>query len=218
MPREDTGEGITDGWFDRGDTPVLEWESARKWLHTLTCGGSTNTKLALEYALCDPLTEAIYLITDGRPDQPTEVLLAEFSHSSKVPIHTVSFHCYDIKANEFLSEDLRLLREELMIGRASLEMMRDIYLQCYPKKTQATANSKALFMEANSTAKGEVSNLSRKKCKKIERKVKSKRGKLVPKNDKIQGTGNEDSDEILSSSKKVDDRKEHKLEELKTKR
>ena len=32
-------------------------------------GGSTNTLAALKLALSDELCEAIYLLTDGRPDQ-----------------------------------------------------------------------------------------------------------------------------------------------------
>ncbi|VDN95879.1 unnamed protein product [Rodentolepis nana] len=136
--------------------------SAKDWLNALTCGGSTNTRLALEYALSDILTEEVYLVTDGRPDQPTDVLLAQFG-PSKIPIHTVSFHCYDTKANEFLaglskatcgrfncfdregttipvyeSEDIRLLREELLIGKASLEMIRELYHQCYSKQKGRT--------------------------------------------------------------------------------
>lgn len=32
-------------------------------------GGSTNTLAALRIALSDTYTQAIYLLTDGRPDQ-----------------------------------------------------------------------------------------------------------------------------------------------------
>ena len=35
----------------------------------MTVGGSTNTLAALKLALSDELCEAIYLLTDGRPDQ-----------------------------------------------------------------------------------------------------------------------------------------------------
>lgn len=78
-----------------------------------------------------------------------------------------------------------------MIGRASLEMMQDIYHRCYFTKT--AKNSKANSMEENSTTKVEVSNLSLKKCKKNERTIKLKKKKLVPKDDKIEDTGNTDS-------------------------
>ena len=36
------------------------------------CFGSTNTYAALQHALGDPGTQAIYLLTDGRPDQVSE--------------------------------------------------------------------------------------------------------------------------------------------------
>lgn len=35
----------------------------------LTTGGSTNTLGALKRALADTQVEAVYLLTDGRPDQ-----------------------------------------------------------------------------------------------------------------------------------------------------
>jgi hypothetical protein len=39
------------------------------WIDGLNAEGSTNTLAALRFALADPATEAIYLLTDGRPDQ-----------------------------------------------------------------------------------------------------------------------------------------------------
>ena len=42
---------------------------ALMWLKRQQCGGSTNTYAALRIALADPNTQAIYLLTDGRPDQ-----------------------------------------------------------------------------------------------------------------------------------------------------
>jgi hypothetical protein len=39
------------------------------WIDGLSAEGSTNTLAALRFALADPVTEAIYLLTDGRPDQ-----------------------------------------------------------------------------------------------------------------------------------------------------
>lgn len=39
------------------------------WVKGLKVGGSTNTLAALKLALADELCEAIYLLTDGRPDQ-----------------------------------------------------------------------------------------------------------------------------------------------------
>ena len=42
---------------------------AWQWIKTLSCRSSTNTLAALRHALNDPQTQAIYLLTDGRPDQ-----------------------------------------------------------------------------------------------------------------------------------------------------
>ena len=44
-------------------------EGAWRWIQGLSCWGSTNTYAALQHALGDPGTQAIYLLTDGRPDQ-----------------------------------------------------------------------------------------------------------------------------------------------------
>lgn len=41
----------------------------QQWIEQLTANGSTNTLSALRFALADPDTEAMYLLTDGRPDQ-----------------------------------------------------------------------------------------------------------------------------------------------------
>lgn len=39
------------------------------WIDGLHAEGSTNTLAAIRFALADPATEAIYLLSDGRPDQ-----------------------------------------------------------------------------------------------------------------------------------------------------
>ena len=41
---------------------------------SLSSGGSTNTLGALRLALSDPSVQAVYLLTDGRPDQVLETL------------------------------------------------------------------------------------------------------------------------------------------------
>lgn len=43
--------------------------SAFEWINELSAQGTTNTLGALRFALADPKTEAIYLLSDGRPDQ-----------------------------------------------------------------------------------------------------------------------------------------------------
>ena len=44
-------------------------DNAWQWVKGLSTGGSTNTLAALKLALADPQCHAIYLLTDGRPDQ-----------------------------------------------------------------------------------------------------------------------------------------------------
>ena len=49
-------------------------------------------------------TEAIYLLSDGRPDQCPKQILSQVCLNTKVPIHTISFNCNDTEANQFLNE------------------------------------------------------------------------------------------------------------------
>ncbi|XP_059695446.1 von Willebrand factor A domain-containing protein 3B [Haemorhous mexicanus] len=79
-------------------------QDAWLWIKGLEVGSSTNTLKALQIALADTDTQAIYLLTDGRPDQLPQIILAEVQLHCKIPIHTVSFNCDDIEANEFLYE------------------------------------------------------------------------------------------------------------------
>jgi len=50
--------------------------SAWKWVNELTCHGTTNTQEALQRAFKDAETKAVYLLTDGRPDQVRPISLA----------------------------------------------------------------------------------------------------------------------------------------------
>lgn len=44
-------------------------KSASDWINSLNAQGTTNTLAAIRFALSDLNTEAIYLLSDGRPDQ-----------------------------------------------------------------------------------------------------------------------------------------------------
>ena len=44
-------------------------KSALEWVNTLTASGTTNTLGAIRFAFDDLNIEAIYLLSDGRPDQ-----------------------------------------------------------------------------------------------------------------------------------------------------
>ncbi len=45
------------------------YSQLQPWIDKLSTDGSTNTLSALRFAFADSGTEAIYLLTDGRPDQ-----------------------------------------------------------------------------------------------------------------------------------------------------
>ena len=48
---------------------TIRYSQLEPWIDELHAEGSTNTLGALSFALADAATEAIYLLTDGRPDQ-----------------------------------------------------------------------------------------------------------------------------------------------------
>ncbi|XP_068251272.1 von Willebrand factor A domain-containing protein 3B [Nyctibius grandis] len=132
-------------------------QDAWLWIAGLEIGSSTNTLKALQIALADTDTQAIYLLTDGRPDQPPQIILAQVHLRCKIPIHTVSFNCDDIEANkflyelstetegqfhyyniyltdpdatEFISEDIRLLKREIEQGERDLEKVKTFHAEC----------------------------------------------------------------------------------------
>ena len=75
-----------------------------QWVQALVAGGSTNTLDVLTSATAVRGAEAVYLLTDGRPDQRPEEVLARVQEMPRVPIHTISFNCGDSKSNHFLSQ------------------------------------------------------------------------------------------------------------------
>lgn len=81
---------------------------ASDWIHKLRCGTSTNTMEALIEAYEDDGMDAIYLVTDGLPDQTPSVIVENVRRLHKGrPIHAIYLtgtHS-DPAAKEFL-EDL----------------------------------------------------------------------------------------------------------------
>ncbi|XP_049713205.1 von Willebrand factor A domain-containing protein 3B isoform X2 [Elephas maximus indicus] len=130
-------------------------QRAQSWVRDIQVGSSTNTLNALQIAFADKETQVIYLLTDGRPDQPPEVIMDQVKVSQKIPVYTVSFNYNDEIANRFLkelafltggefhfynfggkdphrpetdqNEDLILLVKEAEQGRRDLEKMQDLY-------------------------------------------------------------------------------------------
>ena len=61
------------GWRDRlVEVTERSLKSAWNWVQGLTCWGSTNTYTAIQTALSDAHAQAIYLLSDGRPDQVSD--------------------------------------------------------------------------------------------------------------------------------------------------
>ncbi|KAK2509427.1 hypothetical protein MC885_004754, partial [Smutsia gigantea] len=124
-------------------------------LSFLQIGSSTNTLNALQIAFADKETQAIYLLTDGRPDQPPEMVIDQVKVFQKIPIYTISFNYNDEIANGFLkdlaaltggefhaysfdcknpcsseaiqNEDLTLLLKEMEQGHSDLEKVQNLY-------------------------------------------------------------------------------------------
>ncbi|PNJ08606.1 VWA3B isoform 6 [Pongo abelii] len=130
-------------------------EQAQSWIRDMKIGSSTNTLSALKTAFADKETQAIYLLTDGRPDQPPETVIDQVKLFQEIPIYTISFNYNDEIANRFLkevaaltggefhfynfgckdptppeavqNEDLTLLVKEMEQGYRDLEKMQDLY-------------------------------------------------------------------------------------------
>lgn len=92
-------------WRDRMvEVDEINIKSALEWINSLSAYGSTNTLAAIRFALSDFNTEAIYLLSDGRPDQEPRQILSQVHLNTKIPIHTISFNCNDSEANKFLGK------------------------------------------------------------------------------------------------------------------
>ena len=101
------------------NTEVLQWADklvrctpqtvavAASWIKNLSAKTGTSTLDALLTAFSDTTAEAVYLITDGLPDQNTSEILDHVSYASKNrPIHCfyISGSNTDEAATEFLHE------------------------------------------------------------------------------------------------------------------
>jgi von Willebrand factor A domain-containing protein 3 len=86
------------------------------WVDSLECDGNTNTLLALQVGLnMDDKLEAVYLLSDGKPDCSTTTLLewlnnwaverqSSVTNRKRIVINTISFNCEDETANAFLQQ------------------------------------------------------------------------------------------------------------------
>ncbi|KAM6078000.1 von Willebrand factor A domain-containing protein 3A isoform 2-T2 [Theristicus caerulescens] len=80
---------------------------AVQWVSKFHAHGNTCILMALQKALSFQGIEALYVLTDGKPDTSCSLILKEIEKLRKkqdIKIHTISFSCADRGANEFLKK------------------------------------------------------------------------------------------------------------------
>ncbi|XP_075755559.1 von Willebrand factor A domain-containing protein 3A isoform X2 [Pelodiscus sinensis] len=80
---------------------------AVQWVSKFQAYGNTCTLKALQKAFSFQDVEALYVLTDGKPDTSCNLILKEVEKIRKkqmIKIHTISFNCSDRRANEFLKK------------------------------------------------------------------------------------------------------------------
>ncbi|XP_053936643.1 von Willebrand factor A domain-containing protein 3A [Cuculus canorus] len=80
---------------------------AVQWVSKFHALGNTCILMALQKALSFQGIEALYVLTDGKPDTSCSLILKEIERLRKkqdIKIHTISFSCTDRGANEFLKK------------------------------------------------------------------------------------------------------------------
>ncbi|XP_060548853.1 von Willebrand factor A domain-containing protein 3A isoform X1 [Pantherophis guttatus] len=80
---------------------------AAQWVSLFQAHGNTSILKALQRALSLENVEALYILTDGKPDTSCSLILKEIEALTKshaVTIHTISFNCTDRVANDFLKK------------------------------------------------------------------------------------------------------------------
>nr|XP_039264117.1 von Willebrand factor A domain-containing protein 3A-like [Styela clava] len=78
---------------------------AVQWVSSLHAHGGTKTLEALEEAFSDKTADAIYLLSDGKPDTSIKLTLEAAGRANKkhIPIHTISYNCDDNAHTMFMS-------------------------------------------------------------------------------------------------------------------
>ncbi|XP_019368393.1 PREDICTED: von Willebrand factor A domain-containing protein 3A isoform X2 [Gavialis gangeticus] len=80
---------------------------AVQWVSKFQAHGNTCILKALQKAFSFQDVEALYVLTDGKPDTSCSLILKETEKLRKkqaIKIHTISFNCADRGANEFLKK------------------------------------------------------------------------------------------------------------------
>ena len=93
---------------------------ASQWISSLTCGTSTNTMTALIQAFNDPGVEAVYVVTDGLPDQRPAIILEKLSSMS----HSVPVHCIYLKGTYSDPAACEFLRDLALQTKGSFHIVK----------------------------------------------------------------------------------------------
>ncbi|WAQ95334.1 VWA3A-like protein [Mya arenaria] len=146
--------GNCEKWQDRIQPATQEnCHAAIKWASTLKASGNTCTLEALQLAFDDQEIDSVYLLTDGKPDTSTSLVLREVAEDTKnlIPINTISFNCNDSTANNFLKllaaetsgqgDDLRRMGQEVTLARKYLQQARQYRALYKSKQTTHTEES-----------------------------------------------------------------------------
>lgn len=94
-------------WQDEVTEPEdVTCEDAVAWVSSLQAHGCTGTLDVLREVFTDENAEAVYLISDGKPDTSIKLTLSEANrlNQKRIPIHTISLNCDDRENNNFLKE------------------------------------------------------------------------------------------------------------------
>lgn len=80
-------------------------DDATNWVASLRAHGGTKTLEALKEALADNTAEALYLLSDGKPDASIKLTLETAAKANKraIPIHTILFNSNDSNHAIFLA-------------------------------------------------------------------------------------------------------------------
>lgn len=127
---------------------------ASDWIHKLKCGTSTNTMEALIEAYDDDGMDAIYLVTDGLPDQSPPVILENVRRLHKGrPIHAIYLtgtHS-DPAAKEFLEELAKITKGSLHTITLTLYGRIQKVTPIFSQKTEFMRHYDGEFLSPNLT-------------------------------------------------------------------
>ena len=128
---------------------------ASEWIHKLSCGTSTNTMEALIEAFEDEGMEAVYMVTDGLPNQSPSVLLENVRRLHKGrPIHAIYLtgtHS-DPAANVFLEDLAKITKGSFHTISLTLYGRVENVTPVFNQKTEFMRHYDGEFLSPNLTS------------------------------------------------------------------